>query len=81
MEEDEDLARAGMSDVDMFLKKKMLETLLAFNSHFTQYIKETNLELFNRAVDYAKTFTEEDVSGIILHYTDKEVEEDEDSSS
>jgi hypothetical protein len=81
MEEDDDIGRDGMSDDDMFLMNKMLETLLVFNSHFTQYIKESNLELFNRAVDYAKTFTEEDGSGIILHYTDKEVEEDEDTST
>jgi len=47
---------------------KIFEAVMVFNSHFSTYVKQTDPELFKRAVDYAKTFTEEDVSGIILNY-------------
>jgi hypothetical protein len=53
---------------DDYTTSKILETLLTFNSHFSRYIKENDKELFKRAIDYAKTFTEEDVDGIVLDY-------------
>ncbi len=74
MEENDDL-----SEEDIFIMKKMLDLVLTFNRHFSSYIKENDKELFNRAVDYAKTFTQEDVPGIILSYTDED--ENENSSS
>jgi hypothetical protein len=51
---------------------KIFEAVMVFNSHFATYVKQTDPELFKRAVDYAKTFTEEDVSGIILNYKTEE---------
>jgi len=74
MEENDDL-----SEEDIFIMKKMFDLILTFNRHFSSYIKENDKELFNRAVDYAKTFTQEDVPGIILSYTDED--ENENSSS
>jgi hypothetical protein len=62
-------------DEQSYLLQKMLDTLMVFNSHFAQYIRESNPELFKKAVDYAKTFTEEDVPGIMLHYS---IEDEED---
>jgi 5-methylthioribose kinase len=64
-EEDENLSDAEES----YLLEKMLDTLMVFNSHFAQYIRESNPELFEKAIDYAKTFTEEDVPGIMLYYS------------
>jgi hypothetical protein len=64
-EEDENLSNAEES----YLLEKMLDTLMVFNSHFAQYIRESNPELFKKAIDYAKTFTEEDVPGIMLYYS------------
>lgn len=55
-------------DQNSELDDKILETVMVFNSHFATYVKQTDPELFKRAVDYAKTFTEEDVSGIVLNY-------------
>jgi hypothetical protein len=70
-EEDENLSE----DDQAYLLEKMLDTLMVFNSHFAQYVRESNPELFKKAVDYAKTFTEEDVPGIMLHYS---IEDEED---
>jgi hypothetical protein len=50
---------------------KVMESFIVFNSHFAEYIKQSDPNLFNRAIDYAKTFTEEDVTGIKLKYVDK----------
>lgn len=55
-------------DVSPEEEEKILEAFLTFNKHFADYIKETDKALFDRACDYAKTFTEEDVSGISLNY-------------
>ena len=49
---------------------------MVFNSHFAHYISQNDKELFKRAVDYAKTFTEEDVPGIIMHYMEEDTDED-----
>lgn len=73
MEENDD-----MSDEDLYVLQKLMDTMLVFNSHFAQYVREYDKELFKRAVDYAKTYTEEDVSGIILSYTEEEKDDDED---
>jgi len=54
--------------------EKLIETMMVFNSHFAEYIKQTDINLFKRAVDYAKTFTEQDVSGIVLNYKDEDDE-------
>jgi len=49
-------------------EEKVLEAFLTFNKHFAQYIRESDKALFDRACDYAKTFTEEDVDGVSLTY-------------
>ena len=51
-------------------EEKLLKALLKFNKLFSQYIKENDIELWNRAVDYAKDFT--NVDGVTLHYLDDE---------
>ena len=51
---------------------KLLETMMVLHKHFAKYIRETDPALFARAVDYAKTFTEEDVTGIKLKYVKDE---------
>jgi hypothetical protein len=62
----------------MYMLQKLLDTVMVFNSHFAQYVRESDAELFKKAVDYAKTFTEEDVPGIMLHYSIDEIDEEED---
>jgi hypothetical protein len=55
--------------------EKMMEAFMSFTSLFSKYVKENDIDLFKRAVDYAKTYTEEDVSGIVFNYVDEEPNE------
>jgi hypothetical protein len=55
--------------------EKMMEAFMTFTSLFSKYVKENDIDLFKRAVDYAKTYTEEDVSGIVFNYVDEEPNE------
>ena len=73
-EDDENLG----DDEQLYLLQKLLDTVMVFNSHFAQYVRESNPDLFKKAVDYAKTFTEEDVPGILLHYSIYEEEDKKD---
>lgn len=73
-EDDENLN----DDEQLYLLQKLLDTVIVFNSHFAQYVRESNPDLFKKAVDYAKTFTEEDVPGILLHYSIDEEEDKKD---
>lgn len=73
-EDDENLG----DDEQLYLLQKLLDTVMVFNSHFAQYVRESNPDLFKKAVDYAKTFTEEDVPGILLHYSIDEEEDKKD---
>jgi|LauGreDrversion4_2_1035121.scaffolds.fasta_scaffold79028_1 hypothetical protein len=57
---------------DNIEEQKVMEAFLSFTSLFSKYVKENDKELFKRAVDYAKTYTEEDVSGVIFHYVDED---------
>ena len=57
---------------DNIEEQKVMEAFLSFTSLFSKYVKENDKELFKRAVDYAKTYTEEDVSGVIFHYIDED---------
>lgn len=50
--------------------EKMFEAYATFSNHFSNYIKQNDPDLWKRAVDYAMTFTQEDVSGIKLYYDD-----------
>jgi hypothetical protein len=86
MEENEYINDDDMDDMDneeqLYLMKKLFDSVMVFNSHFAHYIQQNNPDLFKRAIDYAKTFTEEDVPGIIMHYVEEEEEEkNEDKSS
>jgi hypothetical protein len=65
----------------LYLMKKLFDSVMVFNSHFANYINQTDKELFKRAVDYAKTFTEEDVPGIIMHYIEEDKEDDKEDKS
>ena len=38
----------------------LLEIVLEFNSNFAAYVKEVDADLFERAKDYARSFTELD---------------------
>jgi hypothetical protein len=60
------------SDKNDYKAQKIMEAFLKFNEHFAYYIKNNDPELFKRASDYAKTFTEEDVHGIKLNYVKDE---------
>lgn len=51
---------------------RLLKALLKFNKLFSGYIKENDPDLWNRAVDFAKDFT--DVEGVTLYYLDKDEE-------
>jgi hypothetical protein len=55
--------------------EKMMEAFMSFTSLFSKYVKENDIDLFKRAVDYAKTYTEEDVSGIVFNYVDEDPNE------
>ena len=69
----------NLGDEDqMYMLQKLLDTVMVFNSHFAHYVRESDAELFKKAVDYAKTFTEEDVPGIMLHYSIDEEEDKKD---
>jgi hypothetical protein len=58
--------------------QKMFEAYTTFSSHFSSYIKQNDKDLWQRAVDYAMTFTQEDVSGIRMYYDDGEETKNED---
>jgi len=53
-------------------EEKLLKALLKFNKLFSEYVKENDPDLWDRAVDFAKDFT--DVNGVTLNYIDKDEE-------
>ena len=53
-------------------EEKLLKALLKFNKIFSEYVKENDPDLWDRAVDFAKDFT--DVNGVTLNYIDKDEE-------
>ena len=61
MEESEDLG-------DEEEARRLSEAFLIFTHHFQEYVKEMDIDLWRRAVDYAKTFT--DVEGVEMTYAD-----------
>ena len=64
MEESDDLD----DDADHEEAEKITQAFLQFTHHFQEYIREVNPELWKRAVDYSKTFT--DVEGVEFTYVD-----------
>tara|TARA_R100000963_G_C4569111_1_gene54746 strand:- start:173 stop:379 length:207 start_codon:yes stop_codon:yes gene_type:complete len=53
----------------------LLEIVLDFNRHFAGYVKEVNEELFHRAKDYARSFTE--MEGYNISFIDVEDDDEE----
>ena len=51
----------------------LLEIVLEFNRHFAGYVREVDEDLFQRAKDYARSFTE--LEGYDISFID--VEEDD----
>lgn len=82
MEENEYLKNDGSDEEitngeQLYLIKKLFDSVMIFNSHFAHYVQENDPELFKRGIDYAKTFTEEDVPGIIMSYIEEEKKDEE----
>ena len=67
MEEDDDLDDISDDEIREEAEKLSM-AFLEFTHHFQEYIKEMNPELWKRAVDYAKTFTE--VEGVEFTYAE-----------
>ena len=63
MEESDDLSNEERREAEL-----LTAAFLDFTHHFQVYIKEMEPELWKRAVDYAKTFT--DVEGVEFTYAD-----------
>jgi hypothetical protein len=53
----------------------LLEIVLEFNRHFAGYVREVDADLFQRAKDYARSFTE--LEGYDISFIDVD-QEDED---
>jgi hypothetical protein len=52
---------------------KVCQAFLQFNSFFSQYIKELNPDLWQKAVDFAKDSV--DIPGVELKFIDEEEED------
>tara|TARA_R100000149_G_C5859835_1_gene126062 strand:+ start:631 stop:837 length:207 start_codon:yes stop_codon:yes gene_type:complete len=53
----------------------LLELVLDFNRNFAGYVKEVDADLFERAKDYARSFTE--VEGYDITFLDMEGDEND----
>ena len=51
----------------------LLEIVIEFNRHFASYVREVDADLFHRAKDYARSFT--DIDGYDISFID--VDEDD----
>tara|TARA_R110002051_G_C8322743_1_gene435235 strand:- start:275 stop:484 length:210 start_codon:yes stop_codon:yes gene_type:complete len=54
----------------------LLEIVLEFNKHFAGYVREVDENLFQRAKDYARSFTE--LEGYDISFIDTEEDENAD---
>jgi hypothetical protein len=63
MEESDDLNDKERREAEM-----LTLAFLEFTHHFQEYVREMNPDLWKRAVDYAKTFTE--VEGVEFTYAE-----------
>ena len=59
---------------DEIPQEVLLELVLDFNRNFAGYVKEVDSDLFERAKDYARSFTE--VEGYDITFLDLESEDD-----
>jgi len=76
-EENDDLEDINEEDLTQEQSEMVANAYLSFTDKFADYIRQMDPSLFKRAVDYAKTFTEEDIPGISLSYYIPEEEEKE----
>lgn len=73
-DEMEDINEEDMDDPEK--SEKIAQAYLSFTDKFAEYVRQIDIDLFRRAVDYAKTFTEEDIPGISLTYHIPEEDEE-----
>lgn len=76
-DENDDLEDINEEDLTQEQSEMVANAYLSFTDKFADYIRQMDPGLFKRAVDYAKTFTEEDIPGISLSYYIPEDEEKE----
>lgn len=74
---DDEMEEINEEDLDPEQSQKLAEAYLSFTDKFAEYIRQMDIDLFRRAVDYAKTFTEEDIPGISLTYHIPEEDDEE----
>lgn len=67
-DEDDDMEDIDEEDLTPEQSDMIANAYLSFTDKFAEYIRQMDINLFKRAVDYAKTFTEEDIPGISLTY-------------
>jgi len=60
---------------DEIPQEVLLELVLDFNRNFAGYVKEVDSDLFERAKDYARSFTE--VEGYDITFLDLESEDND----
>mgnify|MGYP003113049556 FL=1 len=60
---------------DEIPQEVLLEIVLDFNRNFAGYVKEVDADLFERAKDYARSFTE--VEGYDITFLDMEGDEND----
>ncbi len=52
------------------MEKKVCQAFLQFNNYFSLYVKEVDIDLWNRAVEFAKDSV--DVPGVSLKFIDND---------
>ncbi len=63
-----------MDDIDMNdMDPRLAKAMIIFGLKFAEYTKEMDIDLWNRAIDYAKTFTK--VDGVEINCNPKEKNE------
>ena len=61
---------------DNIPEEVLIEILIEFNRNFSGYVKEVDEDLFKRAKDYARSFTE--LEGYDITFIDIDEDDDED---
>jgi len=72
--EDDEMEEIDGEELSEEQSELLANAYLSFSDKFAEYVRQMDKDLFKRAVDYAKTFTEEDIPGISLTY---HIEEDD----
>jgi hypothetical protein len=66
--------RSVMEDIDIRdMDPRLAKAMIIFGLKFAEYVKEIDRDLWNRSIDYAKTYTK--VEGIEINYLDDEKDE------